>query len=322
MNRNARVTALAMAAWLGSTPSLLSAQSLPSYSSMNPMVQRRSGLATLPWVEEGKRWRVTWLTDYANTIEYTDLPAIQYVQDAELMRLELTVTRSLGSRAFLLVSESLQGAYDGFLDGFLDWYHDFTGLHVDARKFRPKNEFGYRIERAGNAPVEYSSSSGFLGDLRIGAGMRHSKHWMTALSFTLPISTGPVGFRRSVPTINATTTLRSDFGRRFTYEGTLSAGYTRAHGDFKDLQQTTFLMVTQGLRGRVSGPLHLYANLIYHSALYHDTGTKALDSRELTIDTGGFLKFKRGPEWILGLTEDLEPSGPAIDVAFRFGARW
>ena len=81
-------------------------------------------------------------------------------------------------------------------------------------------------------------------------------------------------------------------------------------------------MVTQGLRGRVSGPLHLYANLIYHSALYHDTGTKALDSRELTIDTGGFLKFKRGPEWILGLTEDLEPSGPAIDVAFRFGARW
>jgi hypothetical protein len=322
MYRNARVTALAMAAWLGSIPSLLPAQSLPSYSSMNPMVQRRSGLATLPWVEEGKRWRVTWLTDYASTIEYTDLPAVQYVQDAELMRLELTVTRNLGRRAFLLVSESLQGAYDGFLDGFLDWYHDFTGLHVDARKLRPKNEFGYRIELAGNAPVEYSSSSGFLGDLRIGAGMRHSRHWMTALSLTVPTSTGPVGFRRSVPTFNATTTLRSDFGRRFTYEGTLSAGYTRAHGDFRDLQQTTFLMITQGLRGRVSGPLHLYANLIYHSALYRDTGTKALDSRELTIDTGGFLKFKRGPEWILGLTEDLEPSGPAIDVAFRFGARW
>ena len=90
----------------------------------------------------------------------------------------------------------------------------------------------------------------------------------------------------------------------------------------KQVVQVVQLMITQGLRGRVTGPLHLYANLIYHSALYRDTGSKALDARELTIDTGGFLKFKRGPEWILGLTEDLEPSGPAIDVAFRFGARW
>jgi len=322
MNRNARLTALALAAWLGSAATLLPAQGLPSYSSMNPMVQRRSGLATIPWIEAGKRWRMTWLTDYATTIEYTDLPAIQYVQDAELMRLELTATRAVGRRGFVLASGSLQGAYDGFLDGFLDWYHDFTGFQVAARKLRPKNEFTYRVELAGEAPVEYSPSSGFLGDLRIGAGLRHSKHWMTALSVTLPTSTGPDGFRRGVPSINATTTLRSDFGRRFTYEGTLSAGYTGAHGDFQERQQTTFLMITQGLRGRVSGPLHLYANLIYHSALYRDTGARALDGRELTIDTGGFLKFKRGPEWILGLTEDLEPSGPAIDVSFRFGARW
>lgn len=322
MKRNARRTALALAAWLGSAVNSLAAQSLPSYSSMNPMVQRRSGLMTIPWIPEGNRWRITWLTDYASTIEYTDLPAIQYVQDAELLRLEMTATRGLGHRGFFLVSAAFQGAYDGFLDGFLDWYHDFTGLHVDARKLRPKNDFAYEVNRAGENPIAYSPSSGFLGDVRLGAGMRHSSHWMTALTLTLPTSTGPVGFRRSVPSVNATSTLRSDFGGRFTYEGTLSAGYTAAHGELKELQHTTFLMITQGLRGRVTGPLHLYANLIYHSALYRDTGSKALDARELTIDTGGFLKFKRGPEWILGLTEDLEPSGPAIDVAFRFGARW
>lgn len=322
MNRNTRLTALALAAWLGFRAGPLPAQGLPSYSSMNPMVQRRSGLATIPWVAEGKPWRVTWLTDYTSTIEYTDLPEILYVQDGEFMRLELTATRAVGRRGFLLVSGSLQSAYAGFLDGFLDWYHDFTGLHVDARKLRPKNEFAYQIELAGESPVSYSPSSGFLGDVRIGAGLRHSRHWMSAVTVTLPTSTGPDGFRKSVPSFNATTMLRSDFGGRFTYEGSVSAGYTKAHGDFEDLQQTTFLMVTQGLRGRVTGPLHLYANLIYHSALYRDTGSKALDGRELTIDTGGFLRFKRGPEWILGLTEDLEPSGPAIDVAFRFGARW
>ena len=49
---------------------------------------------------------------------------------------------------------------------------------------------------------------------------------------------------------------------------------------------------------------------------------RGIDARELTIDTGVFLKFRRGPELILVLTEDLEPSGPAIDVTFRIGARW
>ena len=53
-----------------------------------------------------------------------------------------------------------------------------------------------------------------------------------------------------------------------------------------------------------------------------DVGTDELDRRELTVDLGGIFKFHRGPEWILGLTEDLEPSGPAIDVSFRLGARW
>ena len=83
-----------------------------------------------------------------------------------------------------------------------------------------------------------------------------------------------------------------------------------------------FSMVTQGMRVRVTGPLHAYANAIYHSAYYHDTGMKGLDNRELTIDLGGLLRFKRGPEWQFGVTEDLEPKGPAIDLSFRLGARW
>ena len=109
MNPTARLPALALAAWLLMAAYPLSAQGLPSYSSMNPMVQRRSGLATLPWIEPGKRWRVSWLTDYASIIEYADLPDVQYLQDAELMRLELTATRGIGSRGFLLASGSIQG---------------------------------------------------------------------------------------------------------------------------------------------------------------------------------------------------------------------
>lgn len=307
---------------VGAAPAL-AAQGLPPYASMNPMVYSRTGLATVPYVMPRKGWHLTLLTDYASSIEYQSNQDVAYLVDAELLRAEVTLTRDVRRNAFLLLQGSFNGAYDGFLDGFLDWYHNFTGLRVAARELRPKNAFGYELGWPGGRQYVFEKSGAFLGDLRLGAGIRHSPHWQTVLSVTLPTGTGPVGFRRGVVTLNGSTLLRSDFGKgRFTYEGSVSAGYASAHGDLADRQYTTFLMVSQGLRGRVAGPLHLYANLVYHSALYHDTETPSLDGRELTIDTGGFFKFKKGPEWILGLTEDLEPSGPAIDVAFRLGVRW
>jgi uncharacterized protein DUF3187 len=298
------------------------AQGLPPYASMNPMVFSRTGLETQPYVAPGRRWHVTTVLDYASPIEYTSNASTFYLMDAELLRLELTVTRDLTKNAFVLAQGSFNGAYDGFLDGFLQWYHDLVGLQVAARRIRPKNKFGYELDLADGRHFTFSPSDGYLGDVRLGAGIRHSPHWQTTVSVTLPTGTGPDGFTRGVASVNATTMLRSDFWKRFSYEGSLGAGYTPTHGGLSDLQHTTFLMITQGVRARVAGPFHLYTNLIYHSALYHDTGTTELDARELTLDSGAFFKFKRGPEWLAGLTEDLEPSGPAIDVAFRLGARW
>ena len=321
MRFRAPLNLTALLAILGSDR--LASQGLPPYASMNPMVTSRTGLATVPYAMPRKGWHLTVLTDYANTIEYASDRNVEFLLDAELLRVEATVTRDVGKAAFVMVQGSFNGAYDGFLDGFLDWYHNLTGLYVTAREFRPQNQFGYQLGWPGGSQHVYQKSGGFLGDVRLGAGIRHSSHWQTVVSVTLPVGTGPEGFQRGVATFNASTLLRSEFGNgRFTYEGSLAAGYAKAHGGLADLQHTTFLMVSQGLRGRVAGPFHLYANLIYHSALYHDTQTPSLDGRELTIDTGGFLKFRKGPEWLLGMTEDLEPSGPAIDVAFRLGVRW
>ena len=301
----------------------LRGQGLPPYASMNPMVYSRTGLATFPYGTPRKGWHFTLLTDYASSIEYDKHQQVVYLMDAELLRTEMTITRDVRDNAFVLLQGSFNGAYDGVFDGFLDWYHNFTGLHVTARELRPKNEFGYQVALPGGRSYHFTRSGAFLGDVRVGAGLRHSSHWQTVLSATLPTGTGPAGFARGVVTLNVSTLLRSDFGKgRFTYEGSIGAGYAKTHGDLADLQHSTFLMIAQGLRGRVTGPFHLYANLVYHSALYHDTGTPSLDAREVTIDTGGFLKFRKGPEWILGMTEDLEPSGPAIDVGVRLGVRW
>jgi hypothetical protein len=81
-------------------------------------------------------------------------------------------------------------------------------------------------------------------------------------------------------------------------------------------------MFTQGVRARLVGPLNAFANIFYHTAYYRRAGAPDLDSKELTLDTGALLRFKKGPTWLISMTQDLSPSGPAIDVAFRFGAYW
>jgi Protein of unknown function (DUF3187) len=316
----------AISYWLlviGGTTSL-PAQGLPPYAPINPAALARSGLETQPYLDPERRWHLTMLMDYASLAEYTNQDNAFYVQDAEILRVQLSVARSIGRNGFILAEGSFNGSYAGFMDGFFDWYHKIFGFHVTGRSARPKNEFDYEINLANGRSYRYDSNSGFLGDVRLGAGLRHSKHWQTTVSLTLPTSGSPAGYRKDAWSANATTTLRSEFGaeQRFLYEGTFGVGYTPTRGQLSDLQHTTFLMVTQGLRARIAGPLHAFGNLIYHSAYYHDTGINGLDGRELTADLGGMLRFKRGPEWLFSLTEDLEPHGPAIDISFRIGSRW
>jgi hypothetical protein len=63
----------------------------------------------------------------------------------------------------------------------------------------------------------------------------------------------------------------------------------------------------------------LYANLFYHSPYYQNTTLPALDGRDLSLDFGWILAERGGSEWRVGLTEDLEPGGPGVDLVLRLG---
>ena len=76
---------------------------------------------------------------------------------------------------------------------------------------------------------------------------------------------------------------------------------------------------SSGLRWRFWGRQSLYGNLFLHSPYYHDTTVPALDRRELSFDFGWILAGTGGRELRVGMTEDLEPGGPAIDLVFRVG---
>ncbi len=295
-------------------------QGLPSFAPLNPVASSRSGVYFQPLNDQtGTGWRTQLAVDYASLIEYNQLDQADYVLDSEILRVGFGAARNLGSSTFVQVSGSIGGAYSGFLDGFLDWYHGALGIRVSEREQRPQDRFGYDIRLPDGRNVSHSSNAMFLGDVSVGVGLRHTPALQSVLSITLPTATGPAGYGKGVPSIALLNTLRSPLSPRLLFEGSVGVGLTPSHGSLSSVQRTTFLALSSGLRHRLWDNQALYANLFYHSPYYHGTSLPALDRRELSLDFGWILATRAGQEWRMGLTEDLEPGGPGIDLVFRVG---
>jgi hypothetical protein len=296
------------------------AQGLPSYAPVNPVAASRSGLYFQPYQEpHAGRWTTSVALDYANAIEYNQLPAASYILDSEILRLRLRVARDLDRRAFLQLDTDVGGAYNGFLDGFLDWYHGLLGIHIPERDKRPRDTFLYEMTLPGRATIQRRSSDLFLGDVRAGLGIRLTPKLQTLLSITLPTTTGPAGYGRGTLSASLINSLRLVLNPRVVYEGSLGFGYTPSHGELASVERTVFVAASSGLRYRFWGRQSLYANLFYDSPYYHGTTLPGLDRRDLELDFGWLLATRRGPEWQIGMTEDPEPGGPGVDLTFRLG---
>jgi hypothetical protein len=296
------------------------AQGLPEFGPLNPVASSRSGLYFQPFREpEPGRWHHALALDYASVIEYNRLDQADYVLDSEVLRLSFAASRDLGRRTFLALSASVGGAYAGFLDGFLDWYHARLGFRMSERDDRPKDQFLYSIVLPDGRTFNRARPDLFLGDVRAGLGIRVNSHLQTVFSVTLPTSTGPEGYGRGVPSAAILNTLKTEVAPRLIYEGSVGIGVTPTHGRLSDLQNTAMLAVSSGLRHRLWGNQSLFGNLFYHSPYYHDTTLPALDRRELSLDFGWTLQTRGGGEWRVGMTEDLEPGGPGVDLIFRLG---
>ena len=303
-------------------PQVAPAQSLPAYAPINPVAQSRSGLYFQPYREPRPgHLSIDLRLDYGSAIEYNlPSPRPSYLLDGEFLRLDVAVARDLNERVFLFGTVSANGAYAGFLDGFLNWYHDLLGFKLPERTSRPNDAFAYQLAVGNRLTLRGSPSDLFLGDLRLGAAYRPAPWYQAALALTLPTSTGPDGYDRGTVSVSALNTVHARLGSRFVFEGSLGLGWTPAHGELSPYQRKVFAAGTSGLRFRFWGRQSLFANLFYHSPYYHRTLLPALDKRELSLDFGWLLATNGGKEWRIGMTEDLEPSGPAIDITFRLGA--
>ena len=302
------------------TPAGAWAQGLPSFAPLNPISTSRSGLYYQPLREPAPgRWVTAMALDYASIIEDNDTPVSDYVLDSEVLRMSLGLSRDLGARSFLLLEASAGGAYAGFMDGFLDWYHGALGIRMSERESRPRDRFLYEISLPDGRTVQRSRSNLFLDDLRVGLGFRPNSRFQTVVSFTVPTSTGPVGYGRGVPSLNLLNTVGAELSPRVHYEGSVGLGFTPRNGSLARLQRELFVAATSGVRVMAWGRNSAFANLFYHSPYYHGTTLPSLDRRELSLDFGWIVQTRTGGEWRLGMTEDLEPGGPGVDLVLRVG---
>ena len=314
------VPLLALLVLLALPPAALG-QGLPSYRPINPVAASRSGLSFEPYRDSHPgRWIAALAFDYASTIESNVIPGAAFVLDTELLRLRVALTRDLGPRTFVLGEAELLGAYGGVLDGFLEWYHDLLHVPIPERERRPKNEFLYLVDVPGLGGVERKPGTLFLGDARLGLGVRVSPLLQSVVTVTLPSATGPAGYGRGTISANLHNTVRIPVTRRLAFEAGLGAGYTPASGSLARWQRELAVAGSSGLRWRFWGRQSLYGNLFLQSPHYHDTTLPSLDRRELSFDFGWILAGTRGRELRVGMTEDLEPSGPAVDLVFRIGS--
>jgi hypothetical protein len=302
------------------TPSAGRSQGVPEFAPLNPVSSSRSGLYFQPFREPAPgRWTTTIALDYASLIEYNRLSRADYVLDSEVLRFSVGLARDLTRHTFVALGTSLGGAYSGFMDGFLDWYHGALGIRISERERRPRDQFLYSISLSDGTGVRRARSNLFLQDLRLGLGIRYTPRFQSVISLTLPTSTGPEGYGKGVISVGLLNTFRAPLNRGVVYEGSFGIGFTPAYGSLPSSQRETFLSASSGLRARVLGRQSLFANLFYHSPYYHDTALPALDLRELSVDFGWILQTNRGVEWRVGMTEDLEPGGPGVDLVLRLG---
>lgn len=304
-------------------PEAVPAQGLPPLRPINPVAASRSGVSFEPFRDPRPgRWAADVSLEYASTIEYNVLPEASFLLDSELLRVRTAVSRDLSPKTFVLAEAELLGAYSGIFDGVLEWYHDLLGVEIPERERRPRNDFLFAADLAGRTPLLREPGDLFLGDVRLGVGLRVHSRVQSLVALTLPTNTGPAGYGRGEISASLLNTARLPLTPRLVFEGSLSGGYTPSHGPLAGWQRELFLAGSSGLRWRVWGRQSLYGNLLLHSPYYHDTALPALDGRDFSFDFGWILAGKGGRELRVGMAEDLEPGGPAVDLVFRVGGRW
>ena len=304
-------------------PALLPAQAIPPHMSVNPAIVSRSALHLLPVIPAASGMSGWLIFDYSNAIEATTASDDrEQLFDAELLTVGLWATKPVSEHWFVFGNVALRGVYDGNFDRFLNWYHELIGLPVPDRNRRPPDRYAWEVEFPGLV-YQRDRPGFFVGDLRLGVGTRLGRAQLVG-SVTLPTTTaGDEGWGRGTIGTSLALTVPLVERERLRLESGVAMGWTAAHGPLAEWQRTTYAAASLSMWWRFWGRQSLYGSAWFQSPNWQNTGFKTLDLAEISLDAGLLLKLAESwPALQLGLTEDLMPDGPAVDIGVRLGVRW
>ena len=242
------------------------------------------------------------------------------ILDAELARLQVTVTRRLDKDWFVLGQFAVQGSYSGFMDSFINWYHSILGVDYYARDIRPLNKYAYDVTYERGKTISYGPVDLGIADSKVGIGRMFGPHLQLMLVLGLPTSTNP-GYQAGTLQTGLIATGELGLASWLLVTGSMGIGFTPRTGTLALYQNVFFASFSGGMRFKLTWRNFLFFNIWVQTPPYKNTDLSPMDLTDFSIDFGYILRLSKGTEFWFSITEDPFPDGPALDVTFRLGFR-
>lgn len=294
----------------------------PEHLPINPVTASRTALGAPRFEEPRVGWSRALTLEYASSAENEAVFGARYLIDAEVLRLDMRLSRDIGPSTFFTARAGVSGAYAGWMDQLLDWFHQRIGVHMRDRDTRPLDVFGDTLQLPNGATVIGRQRALFLDDVRLGIGHRYGDAVQGVFTVTLPTGTAPVGFGHRTLSLGVIHTGRVQPLAWLALEGSAGVGFTPTQGALSDYQRRFMASGSASARLQYHGGQSVYGTLFVHSPYYHDTTLPSLDATEISTEFGFVVRTRRGHEWQFALTENPHAIDPSVDVTFHLGYRW
>ena len=216
----------------------------------------------------------------------------------------------------------------GSLDSLIDGFHQTFGLARGQRPANPENQLNYRYRAGSETPLDFSSSDGGLGDLRLTAAWQLLRQPDGALalrgSLKLPTGdsdrlTGSGGTDVAV-WLSGAHLLSTRVGPVSLY-GAIGGIWLSDTDVLPDLQRQAVAFGGLGAGWSPWQWLKLQLQIDMHSAFYRQSKLRSLGDESVMLTMGGALALSKAQELELAVVEDIAVE-TAPDVAFHLTWRY
>ena len=249
------------------------------------------------------------------------------VFDGETTRAELRLRYAPNERLELGFELPYAWHTRGRLDTLIDTWHDVFGLPGGNRSVRGQDLLEYRYENATAVPLDFTSSSSGIGDIRLSAGwmLSGSARHRRALRFAATLPTGDAEELLGSDALTLGFGLAGDLANRGTSHRW--SFYYRLHATWLDepallpnLYEDWILHVAGGFGWAATDWLDLRAQVLARTAT-HNSDLQPIGDPAVILSFGGNVRM--GDRYTLSLSvgEDLwVESSP--DVSFQLSLRY